>query len=150
MVTPLQSSTIITIQLNDPRTVNVKETIIDLNSYVPIKVCNRVAPLPPDDDVQSTQQYATCPLLSNPPEQTTILMLDNTRLFGRTGNNLIEFFHSLQYGRDKGIVVGMMQENWPTRMITEMWMAVHDDNIVAWKRMMERAFCVRVFETADD
>jgi len=44
----------------------------------------------------------------------------------------------------------MMQENWPTRMITEMWMAVHDDNIVAWKRMMERAFCVRVFETADE
>jgi len=38
-------------------------------------------------------------------------MLDNTRLFGRTGNNLIEFFHSLQHGRDKGIVVGMMQED---------------------------------------
>ncbi|KAL3758001.1 LOW QUALITY PROTEIN: hypothetical protein ACHAWU_001393 [Discostella pseudostelligera] len=116
----------------------------DSIAHQPITVCNRIAPLPPSDDIQATLRYATCPLLSNPPEKTTILLflLDNTQLKGRTGNNLIEFFHSLQYGRDKGIVVGMMQENWPTRMITEMWMAVHDDNIVAWKRMMERAFCV--------
>jgi hypothetical protein len=134
----------------DPRTVKVKETIFESNKYMPITVCNRVAPLPPGDDVKATQKYATCPLLSNPPGNTTILMLDNTRLFGRTGNNLIEFFHSLQYGRDKGIVVGMMQDDWPTRMITEMWMAVHHNNTAAWKQMMEQTFCVRVFETADE
>jgi hypothetical protein len=74
--------------------------------------------------------------------------LDNENLFGRTGNNLIEFFHSLQYGRDKGIVVGMMQDSWPTRMITEMWMAVNDD-IFVWNRFIEETFCVRVFESSD-
>ncbi|KAL7426540.1 hypothetical protein ACHAXH_001623 [Discostella pseudostelligera] len=138
------TSTSITLKFDDP--VHAIKTDVS----VPIRVCNRVAPLPPDDDVQATQQYASCPLLSNPPEQTTILMLDNTRLFGRTGNNLIEFFHSLQYGRDKGIVVGMMQDDWPTRMITEMWMAAHDDNTATWKQMIEQTFCIRVFERADE
>jgi hypothetical protein len=142
----LFTSTIISMTFDNIQPNRVEDSI----AHQPITICNRIAPLPPSDDIQATLRYATCPLLSNPPEKTTILLLDNTQLKGRTGNNLIEFFHSLQYGRDKGIVVGMMQENWPTRMITEMWMAVHDDNIVAWKRMMERAFCVRVFETADE
>ena len=132
----------------DPRTVNAKDPKTDLSNYLPIKLCNRLAPLSPGDDIRNTQLYSSCPLFNNPPEQTTILMLDNKRLFGRTGNNLIEFFHSLQYGRDKGIIVGMMQDSWPTRMITEMWMAVQDD-VVAWNYFIEHTFCVRVFTTSD-
>jgi hypothetical protein len=84
----LLTSKSITLKCDD--TVHATKT----NVSVPIRVCNRVAPLPPDDDVQATQKYASCPLLSNPPENTTILMLDNAPLFGRPGNNLIEFFHS--------------------------------------------------------
>ncbi len=111
-----------------------------------IKVCSQVVPLPPRVEILIRERYASCPLLNDTPEQTTILLLDNEDLFGRTGNNLIEFFHSLQYGRDKGVVVGMMQDSWPTRMITEMWMAVNDD-IVEWNRFTEQTFCVRIFES---
>ena len=113
-----------------------------------IKVCDQVVPLPPRVEILIRERYASCPLLNETPEQTTILLLDNEHLFGRTGNNLIEFFHSLQYGRDKGVVVGMMQDSWPTRMITEMWMPVHDD-FVEWNRFIEQTFCVRVFENSD-
>jgi hypothetical protein len=122
----------------------------DLQNYEPIKVCNRVAPLLPGDDIRIMRKYSSCPLLNNPPDSTTILLLDNKRLFGRTGNNLIEFFHSLQYGRDKGFVVGMMQDSWPTRMITEMWMAIQQDDIGAWSHFIEQSFCVRVFESSDE
>ncbi len=95
--------------------VDPRLAVYDTQNYEPIKVCNQVAPFLPGDDIRIMRKYSSsCPLLNNQPEHTTILLLDNKSLFGRTGNNLIEFFHSLQYGRDKGIVIGMMRDSWPT------------------------------------
>ncbi|KAL7435357.1 hypothetical protein ACHAXH_005052 [Discostella pseudostelligera] len=89
-------------------------------------------------------------LLNNPPEETIILLLTGFETYGRTGINLIEFLHALQYGRDKNVVVGIMQHSWTTHLITEMWMAVQDkNNMVAWAHDMEQNFCVKIFDAYD-
>ena len=141
---------------NDPRTVNLKNNnnvIEDTNSLSPsmspIQICNRLALLPPDIELQAMQQYASCPLLNNPPEQTTVILLDGSDAYGRIGNNLIEFLHALQYGRDINAVVGIMIGSWPTHLITNMWMAIQNDDMVAWGQLMERSLCVKMINTDD-
>ena len=79
-----------------------------------------------------------------------------------SGNNLIEFLHALQYAKDYGRVVGIMRGSWPTRLITEMWMAVQGpenlsrhsqertNSIVEWSANFEKAFCVKIIQSYDD
>jgi len=137
---------------NDPRTVNLKDdTIIDdattLPFLTPMHVCGRVAPIPHDIDMHINQKYAACPLLNKPPETTTLLLLEGVETFGRTGNNLIEFLHSIQFGRDHNAVVGIMQGSWPTHLITNMWMAVQDGDMAAWRVFLETSFCVKLIDS---
>lgn len=51
--------------------------------------------------------FSSCPLLEKPPEETSLLILEGLQTFGRTGNNLIEILHALQYGFDKNVVVAI-------------------------------------------
>lgn len=115
----------------------------------PIQICNRIAPLSPDVELHALHQYGTCPLLHQPPDQTTILLLEGIKTFGRTGNNLIEFFHALQYGRDQNVLVGVMRGSWPTHLITEMWMSLPNRDWNAWAIFMEQSFCIKMIESSD-
>jgi len=117
---------------------------------MPLEVCGRVAPIPHDIDVRRTRKYRECPLLQDPPEQTTLLLLEGLETFGRTGNNLIEFLHALQFARDHNAVVGVMMGSWPMHLITFMWMAIQDNNIAAWRIFMERAFCIKTFNDPEE
>jgi len=115
----------------------------------PIQICNRIAPLSSDVELQALHQYGNCPLLHQPPDQTTILLLEGMKTFGRTGNNIIEFIHALQYGRDHNVLVGVMRGSWPTHLITEMWMSLPNRDWNAWAILMEQSFCIKMIESAD-
>ena len=101
--------------------------------------------------MQALEQYNCNYLSHNPPEQTTVLFLGGVKTFGRTGNNLIEFFHALQYGRENNVLVGTMQGSWPMHLITEMWMSVNEDDTerIAWRQFMEQSFCIKIFNNLD-
>lgn len=115
----------------------------------PIRICNRIAPLSMDIEMQALQQFANCHnIIHNPPEQSTILILEGVHTFGRTGNNLIEFFHALQYGRDNNVLVGIKRGSWPTHLITEMWMSLHEnDTKESWAQFMEQSFCIKMIDS---
>eukprot|EP00581_Thalassiosira_minuscula_P013980 CAMPEP_0183716296 /NCGR_PEP_ID=MMETSP0737-20130205/10264_1 /TAXON_ID=385413 /ORGANISM="Thalassiosira miniscula, Strain CCMP1093" /LENGTH=427 /DNA_ID=CAMNT_0025945547 /DNA_START=84 /DNA_END=1367 /DNA_ORIENTATION=+ len=139
--------------VNDPRTVILKDDA-DANDeaaiqsiLAPIRICDRDAPIPYDLDILMHERYGRCPLLDRPPERTTILLLEGVETFGRTGNNLIEFFHSLQYARDQDVVVGIMAGSWPTHLLTPMWMAIQNDDGGAWQMLLEKAFCVKFIDS---
>jgi hypothetical protein len=140
-------------------------------------VCDREAPISPESDAEISEKYsAWCPLASSsssshrrrrrrrrppPPGQTSILLWEGVETFGRTGNNLIEFMHGLQYARDNDLLPVIYAGSWATHLIAEMWMAVMDDPsnsrhspgreraVAEWKDNFERAFCVRVVNPND-
>jgi len=143
---------------NDPRTVVLKKNNIPRGftvrhdstaqpNFTPLRVCERAAPILPGVDMRISQKYAACPLLNEPPGNTKLLLIEGVQTFGRTGNNLIEFLHSLQYGIDNNVVVGIMQGSWPMHLITDMWMAIQDGDRLAWSALLEEAFCIKVFQS---
>ena len=99
--------------------------------------------------MEMMRKYGSCPLLGNPSEETKILLLEGMETYGRTGNNLIEILHSLQYGKDNGYVVAIRFWSWPTYVINQMWMAIQDD-IVAWRHFVEQSLCVKIVDADDD
>ena len=101
--------------------------------------------------MHAIEQYNCNYLSHNPPEQTTILLLEGMITYGRTGNNLIEFFHALQYGREHNVLVGIMRGSWSMHMITEMWKSNHesDTQCSSLIQFMEQHFCVKVFYSED-
>ncbi|KAL7538939.1 hypothetical protein ACHAXR_008894 [Thalassiosira sp. AJA248-18] len=113
----------------------------------PLHVCQRKAPILPDTDMAITRKYARCHLLNRPPNEIKILLLKGVESWGRTGNNLIEILHSLQYGRDNDVLVAIMWGSWPFYSLQDMWMAIRADsdaNRVAYKEFFEQAFCVKI------
>mmetsp|Transcript_47149 Transcript_47149/g.98845 ORF Transcript_47149/g.98845 Transcript_47149/m.98845 type:complete len:418 (-) Transcript_47149:185-1438(-) len=119
-----------------------------------IQVCGRDPPIRHFQDVHIYKKYVTCPLLDRAPEDTTLLLLEGVNTFGRTGNNLIEFLHSLQYAKDSDAVLGIMPKSWPTHLLTPMWMAVEGDgkssfpiSLEEWRIAVEKAFCVKFIDS---
>ena len=83
-----------------------------MKTMEPLAICNRRASIPHEADADILQKYRSkCRLASNnkPPGEITVLVLDEPNARGRTGNNLIEFLHSLQYGEDHGLLVAIKQ-----------------------------------------
>lgn len=152
--------------LMDPRTVDVKKKTRLASAPAPastsnskksqsilppIHVCDRPSPIQHEVDMQIMQRYERCPNLNKPPEQMKLFLLEGVETFGRTGNNLIEFMHSLQYAEDNdNTIVGIIMGSWPTHLITPMWMAVQNGDLDGWKTLMERSFCVKMLEKSDD
>ena len=155
---PSPSSRRLSPDYRDPRTVALKEPIRHgvtigrggsaILNFTPLRVCERAAPILPDVDQQINRKYGACPLLHAAPENTTLLLIDGIKTFGRTGNNLIELLHGLQHGKDSGAVVGLMQGSWATHLITDMWMAIQDRDRAAWKALLETTLCIKIFERA--
>ena len=122
---------------NDPHATILKNTTLStkpvasydtaIATMTPLRICNRKVPISHEVDVQMMQKFGNCQLLSNTPEETNILLLQGDQTFGRTGNNLIEILHSLEYARDNGLVVAIRHYSWAAHVITELWMAVQDE-----------------------
>mmetsp|Transcript_402 Transcript_402/g.797 ORF Transcript_402/g.797 Transcript_402/m.797 type:complete len:171 (+) Transcript_402:127-639(+) len=112
----------------------------------PIQICGRVAPIPHDRVRRLSNKYSSCTSFDRPPENTTLLLLEGMETFGRTGNNLIEFLHSLQYAKDEDMALGIMPNSWPGHLITPMWMAIQETGQADWREFFERSFCVKFFD----
>ena len=124
---------------------NTGDSTIIKSPVPPLNVCGRLAPIPHEKDVEIMQRYsAACPLKDNPPDKIKLLLLDGLETYGRTGNNLVELLHAFQYAKDKGLVVAIAMGSWATYMITEMWMAIQDNDIDAWKALFEHEFCAKI------
>ena len=135
----------------------------DQNNVEPMSVCGRMSPIPHEEDVRVMNKYALecASRNSGGPEDTTLLLLEGSKTYGRTGNNLIEFLHALQYAKDKNIVVGIMQGSWALHAITQMWMAIQDNEensrhsservkaVLEWIASFEKAFCLKVVQEED-
>ena len=133
-----------------------KDTQVNLE---PLSVCGRISPIPHEEDTRIKKKYASECSNNGPPEETSILLLEGIVTHGRTGNNLIEFLHALQYAKDYGLIVGIMKDSWSIRLITDMWMAVQDDSrrspkqqktISEWKSFFEEELCVKIINSEDD
>ena len=117
----------------------------DQQPLPPLQVCGTIpAPITHEQDMKTIKKYLSCPLTKLPPKETTILLLDGVGTYGRTGNNLIEFLHALQYAKDHNILVGIVEGSWATQLITEYFMAIQDDDIVSWRNQTEQAFCIKI------
>ena len=136
-----------------------------LNSVEPLKICGRSVPFPLSTEIHIARHYASqCPLFkehgNQPANPNGLLLIRGYDRFGRTGNNLIEFLHALQYGQENNVIVGVMLDSWPMALITKFWMAFPTNNlkneefqrdgIGGWKEHIERAFCIRVFLNEDE
>lgn len=95
------------------------------------------------DDSSFNNQDSTCPGTSS----NDLLLLQGIGAYGRTGNNLIEFLHALQYARDNDVTLGIMSNSWAFRLILDMWMSVQDDD---WQTHFEEEFCVKIFHHQDE
>ena len=145
---------------NDPHTTILKSTTLSTKSVArydtaiatmtPLRICNRKVPISHEVDVQMMQKFGNCQLLSNAPEETNILLIQGDQTFGRTGNNLIEILHSLEYARDNGLVVAIRHYSWAAHVITELWMAVQDEDISAWLEFIKQSLCILVVDSDDD
>ena len=92
----------------------------------------------------SIYQDGTCPEVNT----NDLLLISGERgTFGRTGNNIIEFLHSLQFARDKNVNLGIMYDSWVFSVILELWMSVHGDD---WQQQFEEAFCVKIFHSGSE
>jgi hypothetical protein len=103
----------------------------------PFHICGR-----PADLSATSPQHVSCPR----PASNQLLLLEGTETYGRTGNNLIEFLHALQYSRDKDIQLGVKYGSWAMRLLNRMWLAVTDD-LSQWEANFEKFFCVKVIHS---
>merc|ERR1719223_173689 len=132
---------------DDPRSTIAKDDAETTATLLePLQVCNRPSLIPHEEDLAIHAKYAkTCPLRHRRMRKTSLLLLDGVHTYGRTGNNIIELLHAFQYAKDHDMVLGIMQGTWATQLITDMWMAVQDEDINAWAKFMEQSFCVKIF-----
>lgn len=114
----------------------------------PLSICGRPAAISPEQDQQIMNKFqSNCqPVGPNDP----ILLIEGVETFGRTGNNLIEFFHSLEKAQNEEMTVGVMLDSWLVPVITSMWMAIQDNNDMGtWKQHMELTFCIKMLSRDD-
>ena len=84
----------------------------------------------------------TCPGINS----NKLLLLQGELAFGRTGNNLIEFFHALQLARENDYQLGVMTNSWVFELLQSMWFSGSQEN---WQDNFERAFCIKIFHPND-
>ena len=147
----------------DPTAYNPEDTAA-VSNVPPLSVCERLAPISHDKDLQILSKYKSqCTAnKSKTPQETSLLLLEGVKTYGRTGNNLIEFLHAMQYAKDYGHTVAIKHGSWPIqRLITDMWMSVQDDvrsrhsqerqeKMKEWYTFFEEQFCVQMISPEDD
>ena len=132
------------------RQLNLNNNELDLDNMEPLSICGRQTMMGTTSDLILLQQYNeenTCPGANT----NKMLLLQSqgpsSKLYGRTGNNLIEFLHALQYSRDNDVQLGIMSDSWAFGVLLKMWMSVKDED---WEAQFEKAFCVKIFNSQDE
>jgi len=164
---------------NDPRTVELKEGSFAVNEndgeppLPPLRICNREAPISHRFDMDINDKYRReCVLRRHntnnhkqrqpsKDEDTSILLLHEIKTFGRTGNNLIEFLHALQYARDNDLLLVVTSGCWVPHLLTNMWLSIRIDNpdiekqsplrieaMEHWTTLLEQLFCIKIITTS--
>lgn len=105
----------------------------------PFTVCDRAA------DFAILQNRYECPEFT---QTTPLLLLEGPQARGRTGNNLIELLHAIQFSRENNVQIGIMVESWAFKLIHQFWMANTVDGWPgeAWKAHFESVLCMKVFD----
>ena len=150
-----------TVELREPHPLIHRPNVDDLKMLVqtdskqvynkphnePLSVCGRPAAISPEKDRElMTKFQSNCqPVGPDDP----ILLIEGVETFGRTGNNLIEFLHALEKAQNEGLTVGIMMDSWLMPVITTMWMAIQNDDMMQWKEHMELTFCVKMLSHED-
>jgi len=130
------------------RELNVNNSESDLENVGTVSICGRPTMMGTASDLallQNFEEAETCPGANS--NKLLLLQGQDQRLFGRTGNNLIEFLHALQYARDHDVQLGIVSNSWAFEMLLKMWMSVKDDD---WEVQFEEAFCVKIFNSQDE
>ena len=78
-------------------------------------------------------------------DSNDVLILLGIGTFGRTGNNLIEFLHALQYARDPDVQLAIKYDSWVIRLVHDMWLSRMSGEFSGWEARFEKAFCVKIF-----
>jgi len=117
-------------------------TVYDKPLNEPLNICGRPAGIVPEQDQKlMTKFQSNCqPVGLDGP----LLLIEGGETFGRTGNNLIEFFHALERAQNEGMTVGILFDSWLVPVLTTMWMAIQDNNMDGWRQHVERTFCVKL------
>ena len=108
------------------------------DEYEPLEVCGRLADIGTAEDLALLQRYAQCPEMS---PGRPILILNGKDSYGRTGNNLVELLHAVQYARDNDIQLGISVHSWAMDVIQSMWLSAESEN---WENELESALCVKI------
>jgi len=116
------------------------QELLKEGDYQPLAICDRNADVGSVEDFAAMQKYAQC---SDITKDKPILLLEGTKVHGRTGNNLLEFLHAIQEARDMNISLGVMRQSWAMNVLLKMWMAIDSDD---WQAQFEQTFCVKIFK----
>jgi len=121
---------------------------VELEQLKPLSICNRPTMMGTPSDLALLQKYNEehiCPGANS--NKLLLLRSEGPRLYGRTGNNLIEFLHALQFAREQDVTLGIMSDSWAFGVVLKMWMSIQDDD---WETQFEKAFCVKIFHSKDE
>ncbi|KAL7537220.1 hypothetical protein ACHAXR_007672 [Thalassiosira sp. AJA248-18] len=110
--------------------------------------------LTPDILTLQQEQYATCPEYKT---STPILVLEGYLTYGRTLNQMRSFLLAVQYARDNGIELGVMEHSWAADVLFGFFMASDGkgeqqeggggdggDNDAHWTARVEKEMCVKI------
>ncbi|KAL7451174.1 hypothetical protein ACHAWC_003002 [Mediolabrus comicus] len=116
---------------------------INKSSVNPLSICGRGTGVGTSSDLalprHNQDNTNTCPIANS----NKLLLIKGNLSYGRTGNNLVELLHALQYSHDFDVTLGIMENSWAQKVLNEMFLAVKDVN--TWKPDFEEALCVKVF-----
>ncbi|KAL3773626.1 hypothetical protein ACHAW5_008213 [Stephanodiscus triporus] len=121
----------------------------DYDEYEPIEVCGRAADIGKAEEDMAARRgrrYAArqCPRMS--PDKP-IVIINGQDSYGRTGNNLVELLHAVQYARDNDIQLGISVHSWAMDVIQGMWFSARSDD---WERELESELCVKIFHDREE
>jgi len=142
----------------------IHRTLKEQRQSEPLTICNRVAPISHKQDIEIFDKYtAKCQKLQEtiPTNKTSILLLDGiNNVFGRTGNNINELLHALQYAQDSTkyhhnleneyMIVGIVKDTWGMQLLHEFTFAIDGNDRKSNKRLLEIAFCIKIIDTPED
>ena len=142
----------------------IHRTLKEQRHSEPLTICNRVAPISHKHDIEIFEKYTTkCQKLQEtiPTNKTSILLLDGiNNVFGRTGNNINELLHALQYAQDNTryhhnleneyMIVGIVKDTWAMQLLHEFTFAIDGNDRKTNKRLLEIAFCIKIIDTPED
>jgi len=128
---------------------DVNNSGLDLTNKGYLSICDRPTMVGTPSDLALLQNFeessTRCPGMNS--NKMLLLRGEGPRLYGRTGNQLIEFLHALQYARDNDVQLGIISNSWAFQLLLNMWMSVKDDD---WEVQFEKAFCVKIFHSQDE